>query len=383
MAEIAGLAWSEYGRCQIMKPLLNTSVPFFSRRSMAAAAIEKNIYFFGGVGAGGTESILDVSADLWSFDTGVLTWQAIVQKSLWPSSRRCVGWSAYKKELLLWGGSGIAIEANGASRYNFLNDFWRFNRQSSTWELLRESEDHRITPNINDGVFPFPRYTPVFQAVGDELFLFGGYTEDRLGKRKLNDAWICSDGKWQQVPFSGRQGYLCDVAWPGLRYGCMSAADSRNVYICGGFSDEGDHIDLWKFDMTDRRWDLLSPDMTTQDLPSPRYCSAFALHGRRLYLFGGRSRQHPKLNFNDLWFFDLDARKWSMISGSRTPHEYDAAADFPGYHAKSSSAVVEDCWYILGGEGLHGHVSDFWRFDFVQQTWQLIQAARGDDPKFW
>jgi hypothetical protein len=36
-----------------------------------------------------------------------------------------------------------------------------------------------------------------------------------------------------------------------------------------------------------------------------------------------------------------------------------------------------------GGEGMNGNVSDFWRFDFQKPQWQMAQAARPDDPRFW
>lgn len=351
---------------------------------MAATSHGSSIYFFGGVGATGTESILDVSADLWCFDADALSWRPIAHSStIWPSARRCVGWTTEREHLLLWGGSGISVESDGVRKHNFLNDLWQFDPVAETWLLVRPTDDNRHTP-IDDGdPFPFPRYTPVFQSVGNELFLFGGYTEDRLGKRKLNDAWVRSSNHWQQVPFSAKTGYGVEADWPGLRYGSMATADEACVYVCGGFSDDGDHNDLWCFDMTSRQWHLLTPDHDSGTAPEARYCGAFARYARRLFLFGGRSRRFPKVNFNDLWMFDLDAKVWSRLSDNRSPHRYDSAAEFPGYHAKSSSAIVGQHWYIWGGEGLHGHVSDFWRFDFQKLEWQLIQTARPDDPVFW
>jgi N-acetylneuraminic acid mutarotase len=352
---------------------------------MAAAAVRECIYFFGGVGAGGTESILDVSDELWKFDTHYLRWIKLDRRVPWPAPRRCAGWTAHGGEILLWGGSGIAIKPDGSPQYNFLNDFWKFDTHLEEWEMLRDSDDFRETPFVTDStVFPFPRYTPVFQSIGSDQFLFGGYTEDRLGKRKLNDAWIRHEKRWTQVPFKGRQGYTAETEWPGLRYGSMSTADLSSVYVCGGFSDDGDHIDLWRFDSASKEWLQLAPDATASlDYPHPRYCAAFSIYRDGLFLFGGRSRKDAKLNFNDLWRFDLKQREWSRIHDNRPLHRYDAGANYPGYHAKSSVAVVGSGWYIWGGEGIQGHVSDFWRFDFESLEWQFIQAAREDDPVFW
>jgi len=58
-------------------PLARAPVPFFSRRFMAGGTPGGGIYFFGGAGAGGPESILDLSNALWEFKTGRLAWWQI------------------------------------------------------------------------------------------------------------------------------------------------------------------------------------------------------------------------------------------------------------------------------------------------------------------
>jgi hypothetical protein len=266
-----------------------------------------------------------------------------------------------------------------------MNDSWCYTPSEEKWVLLRGSDDHTKTPFEDNEMspFPIPRYTPVFQSVQQDLFLFGGYTEDRLGKRKLNDAWVCMNSDWHLIPMKQPQGYSKGCQWPGLRYGSMSATDGKDVYVCGGFSDEGDHIDLWRFDMQTHEWKLLFPDGEGVDIPRSRYCAAFSNYDDKLFLFGGRSRSNPKLNFNDLWYFDLRQGKWEIVHDNRSPHIYNIDAKYPGYHAKMSAASVGSHWYIWGGEGLHGHVSDFWQFDFRKMHWHLIQPARDDDPPFW
>lgn len=371
-----------------LAPLLETTPPFFSRRTMVAAPSGKHIYFFGGIGANtGTESILDVSDDFWSFDTQALSWKQIKSSGPWPSPRRWPGLVSSGNGILLWGGSGIAETDDEKTRATYLNDLWRFDIAGSSWECLRETDDHRLSPITGPEVtsFPSPRYTPVMHAFEDKLFLFGGYTEDSIGKRKMNDTWIFRDGAWHDLPAGGgQQGYREGALWPGVRYGSMFAGDGHNVYLCGGFADDGDHIDLWQFDMKEEKWRLLAPDGTDKGRPEPRYCAAMACFDGRLLLFGGRSRSNnPKLIFNDLWSFELGSGSWEKINGNREPHDYTGGAAFPGYHAKSGVAVVDSWWYIFGGEGLRGHVSDFWRFDLLRDEWQLIQRQRSDDPVFW
>ena len=350
---------------------------------MAMCSVGERLVLFGGVGAAGTESILDVSNDCWVFDPASLVWREVEHQGEWPSPRRCVGVAPTASGLFLWGGSGLASTTSGP-RYTFLNDWWHFNPSSGQWSQRRESDDHRSSPTVGAGDrYPCPRYTPVFASVGEEFVLFGGYTEDRLGKRKLNDAWVGDGADWTPVPITGAEGYASLATWPGPRYGCMSAASGSSVFVCGGFSDTGDHNDLWQFDLKSRQWRLLMPESADSSGPVPRYCAALAYDRERLFLFGGRSRRDPKANYNDLWVFDLHTHQWQCLSPNRSPHRYDAGAAFPAYHAKSSAAVVGRNWYVWGGEGQHGHVSDFWRFSLNRHTWELVQAARDDDPRFW
>jgi hypothetical protein len=320
---------------------------------------------------------------MWVFDTKSFGWAQIPVKDPWPAPRRCAGFTTIGVSLSLWGGSGVC-QRKGIAEHNFLNDIWRFWPDKIVWELIQPSDEHRMTPFEDNKKkhHPFPRYTPVYQSVGKEIFLFGGYTEDRLGKRKLNDTWLYFDDLWTYVPEKNPQGYGSNAKSPGVRYGCMSASDGRYAYICGGFSDT-DLIDLWRFDMVSRQWELLYPNISSASIPSKRYSAAFVCYNQKLFLFGGRSRKYPKLNYQDLWIFDLVEGKWIEVAGARGLRADDSSVDWPPYHAKLASALVEDYWYIWGGEGINGHVSDFWRLNLNKFQWQLIQAARNDDPLLW
>lgn len=372
-----------------MRNMLAQSVPFMARRSMAATAHHGNIYFFGGVGAAGTESILDVSNDMWCFDTQTLSWTEVVNAGLshWPSPRRCLGFASTEEGLYLWGGSGLERDANGRLTYTFLNDLWLFHSQDGVWELLAATNDHKECPlNSSKLGRPAPRYTPVWHIRKNTGVLFSGYTEDLLGKRKMNDLWLweISGGHWRKIEQQNLQdGYNPSFGWPGLRYGTMSVSDNNALYVCGGFSDDGDHIDVWRWDLGAESWECLASDNPLEQAPPPRYYGACALYKDGIWIFGGRSRRYPKLNFNDTWRFDILKRKWELVTPQSEVHRYDITAPHIGYHAKSASAFIEDQWYLWGGEGLRGHVSDFWRFNFVHRTWQMIQPARDDDPKFW
>jgi len=355
---------------------LTEPCPFNARRSMmCAASSEGLIFFIGGVGAGMTESILDVSDDMWMFDTRDFEWRQVPRSEPWPSPRRCAGFMAMGLDLCLWGGSGIEQVDDGGTRYTFLNDLWSFDRSRSRWTCLELSDTYDAKIVSRPGL----RYTPNLHLLDDEMFLFGGYTEDARGKRKLNDAWIRQGSTWREVPIAGPAGYSKGSRWPGVRYGSQSATDGTSVFVFGGFSDDGDHNDLWMY--REGSFSLIHGESDTRAVPSPRYCAAFDFHDGGLYLFGGRSRRNPKANYSDLWRFDLAERTWTELHGHGTTDVLGRPT--PGYHAKSSVAVVEDTWYLWGGEGPRGHVSDFWSYSFRDGRWTLISPPRDDDPIFW
>lgn len=360
---------------------MNSVLPFNARRSMAMCSDGELIYCFGGVGKNYTESILDVSNDFYSYDIKNKTWKQLDEsESIMPSSRRCIGFVSSENKIFLWGGSSIC-ELDKRLTYNFLNDFWQYDLKNSVWSRIEPSDDNRISPLDNSK--PSPRYTPIFEKIEDSFILFGGYTEDSLGKRKLNDIWKYKDNKWCLIEFPNKiEGYNFDANYPGIRYGCMSAVDANKLYICGGFSDDGDHIDVWEFDIKLEKWTLLSSDDSVES-PEARYCAAFVFYKDKLILFGGRSRKNPKSNYNDLYEFDLKTKKWKQIQANTDFKTYDKNSTIPAYHAKSSVCLVNHYMYIMGGEGIHGHVSDFWRLNLEDYNWELISPARDDDPIFW
>lgn len=366
-----------------MPNVLTETVPFVARRSMYAAAVGSRIWFIGGVGARtGGEAITDVSDELWRFDTRTGGWTQIDQGDdgqARPEPRRCPGWTSDGRNLFLWGGSGLGED--GQRGITFLNDVWRFEPDNERWTQLEVSERGGGEQPADDPrrARPGPRYTPVWARIGDRSFLATGYTEDPLGRRMLGDAWLESDGEWSMVesPEGGS---------PSPRYGCTFADDGeRFVYVFGGASPGEDHADLWRFDADVRRWERLAGPGGESGAASPagRYCGVMACCGGRVILFGGRSRWRPKENFNDLWIYDVDSRRWECVLEPTDEHRYGADANRPGYHAKCAHAVADDQLHILGGEGRRGHVSDFWRLDLSDMQWRMIAPGRADDPELW
>lgn len=379
-------------------PLLSEPAPLYARRSTKTVTMNDSLYLFGGIGADGSESVLDVNNQLWQFDTEELSWYRIEETDTWPSPRRWPGWDAEGTTAYLWGGSGlrtpdpsepnpnahITAPDDASVTYDFRNDLWKFEPAEAAWTRIEDSDDYRTDEYVKRNR-PQPRYTAVFHRFEGSLFLFSGKTQTAEYENViLGDVWIRdAEGEWEAVERGNAVlGTDVNADWPAARYGTMWAANEQAIFICGGYGEQ-DYNDLWRFDLETRDWQLLSPHRASDDRHAPRYGSAFAYYDQTLYLFGGRSREYPKRNYNDLWEFDLTTREWSQLEENRSPHRYDESATYPGYHSKSANAVVGKYWYIWGGEGRHGHVSDFWRFNLETHEWQFIQPQRQDDPIFW
>jgi Galactose oxidase, central domain len=336
---------------------VNDAVPFRARRSMTATACGSRIYFFGGVGAKtGTESILDVSDELWVYEPSSTAWAEVPHAEPWPEARRCNGFAADGSTVFLWGGSGI-----DGNDYTFLSDLWRLDVDARVWAAVEPS-----------AVAPGRRYFPVFECVASGLVMFGGYTETGDHHGMLDDTWVRESEVWRRVEAG---------VHPVARYGATVGADGDEVVVFGGMTAAGDVADVWRLDAVSGRWTLL--DEGTEAAPAPRYCAAGCIWEGELLVFGGRSRVRPKENYSDLWAFNLASKRWRLVHGGVAEHRYDGSTQTPAYHAKTAHARLGDQFYMWGGEGRDGHVSDFWRLHLSTLEWELLAVARSDDPRFW
>ncbi len=194
------------------------SVPFRGRSLDGDPGCWCRTIFFWWCWHKGTESILDVSDDLWCFETQSVKWRQIQKSGDWPNARRCAGICASGRTIQLWGGSGIET-TEGATRYTFLNDWWQLIYDNNSWQCLQVLALISVSISHDDTSRPVPRYTPVFLSIDGGYFLFGGYTEDCVGKRKLNDAWMVRKSSWDEIQGNKDAGYpaqpnglACDMA---------------------------------------------------------------------------------------------------------------------------------------------------------------------------
>ncbi len=92
--------------------------------------------------------------------------------------------------------------------------------------------------------------------------------------------------------------------------------------------------------------------------PSPRDRHVSIVHNRSIFIFGGYDGFN---RVNDFYEFNVDYNTWQEVlcSGQGQP---------PTPRHSHSAVMYEDSMYVFGGYDGH-YRSDFYRFNFITNTW--------------
>ena len=267
---------------------------------------------------GGRARTNDMSLDdLWRLDVKRERWKKIRVQGPKPEARfghNLV--AANDGTLLLYGGQ------QGAS---FFGDAWRFDPNTKTWTELAGSAPARYGA--------------------------GGAYEERSGTFYITHGFTDAgrfDDTWQVAPFVDSS----SAAVRPLKRCVLGAGAYRGrLYIFGGQSNEDPYLgDLWRLDLSSRRWKELEPDV----LPSERNFYAYAQSGRNWYLQGGRNdRGGSEHGLHDLWRLDMRTGTFKRIRTRNAPP--------PRWG--HGAAIAGDTLVLTGGRTATG--------DVLAETWLL------------
>jgi hypothetical protein len=179
---------------------------------------------------------------------------------------------------------------------------------------------------LSEGDLP-PLRLPGVSWVEGTFYIFGGRGGD---ERFFDDLWACTQTGLNRLDVDGPT--------PDPRYGHSQVTVGGDIYVFGGLKKEnGSHNlfgDLWRYDPDQRRWTLLS-----RDGPSPRYGTAMVGWDDELLVFGGRYLEEEWWFSDETWVFDLAGRTWTRLNPSPTP----------GPRYTPGVGVTEGAMYIYGG----------------------------------
>ncbi|CAL1133193.1 unnamed protein product [Cladocopium goreaui] len=204
------------------------------------------------------------------------------------------------------------------------------------------------------------------------LWLHGGWD----GQRAFRDLWKFDvrSRAWNLVS-SGSAG-------PSERWAHVCAWDpkTRQLWVHGGWNSRSNLQDLWMFHAATERWLHLSLDVspTARDPPAGHdHVAAFDDTGRSLLIHGGDAALNGPgcwdgfRVFRDLWTFDVDAQRWSLLdtgnSGPSARHDHVAVFD----------PTKRRLWIHGGGVISEEGFNDLWTFDVPRLQWSQVASGSG------
>jgi N-acetylneuraminic acid mutarotase len=122
----------------------------------------------------------------------------------------------------------------------------------------------------------YPRYSSLLFS-SNKLYTFGGSDNNELS----NDLhyFDLSTSTWNELfPFN--------TAIPEPRLNSLSFVYNQNLFIFGGQTNSKMLNDLWKFDISNRKWIQMQ---TSGQEPLPRVRSCLILMNETVFLYGGQS----------------------------------------------------------------------------------------------
>ena len=401
---------------------LDTSAP--GGRKYPATWVDNagNLWLFGGIGYDIPTTPQPIYLnDMWeyvgtqSYYGGYPTyWNQVVANlsGHGPTPRwGAISWTDSAGALWLFGGQ--------ESGTGFRNDLWSFNTGTMTWAASSIGGYNANGIYGTKGV-PAPGNVPggrwgataQLDSAGN-LWLFGGFGYDASSTTPglLNDLWEYTTGQqWVWISGSnvinqdgvyGTQGTASPSNVPGGRQASASWIDSSgNFYVFGGYnlspSGQPDAFnDLWKY--SSGQWTWLSGSSTVNqtavygvqgtpsaaNVPGARWSSASWIDAAgRLWLFGGEGYDTTADGtLGDLW--DYSGGQWTWQKGPNsvsrpgvyglTPGEidYPHVINYPGTRWGAGYWVnLNGEFFMFGGEGYDstttsggiGMLNDLWRY---------------------
>jgi hypothetical protein len=312
-----------------------------------------NFWIFGGGGSGDSWG-----SDLWKYNPLANTWTWVKgpgQPYQWgnygtmgvpsitnnPGARQegSASWTDTAGDLWLFG--GWASDINGQT--NVINDLWRYHIATNEWTWMGGA----------DTVYSFGLYGSLFQAsdsfvppcragsvgtwtdVNNNLWLFGGNRIESYG-----DLWRynIASGQWawmggtQELNTSHKYGNLGvedSSNFPGSRLSFARVVDSNYLYLAGGTGPGMQYSDVWEFNLNTNYWTWIGGDSGNVstghyshycstaygDMPRGGTTVCAQLNSCTPFLFIWGGWDFDLNGYNDLWSFDLMARKWRWLSG--------------------------------------------------------------------
>ncbi|KAK8778674.1 hypothetical protein V5799_019986 [Amblyomma americanum] len=293
--------------------------------------------------------------------------------------------TSYKNGMLVWGGYRVGsseelpplrrhqiqrAETDRSTVYLPGNELWFYDTFIEKWTLRNTTGD--VPPGTSGALA---------RALGDAMYLFGGFHTDRNTNQlyRLDLTTLL----WDVVEARGHRPTPCDKMAGWTHRDCL--------YVFGGFGTtpspgvarppdfayvhdmqapwRGWTNQLVKFDTHTNTWNW---PLYKGRAPVARAAHAAAQIGSQVFIFGGR---HQQSRLNDIHRLDLDSMQWSGT--------LDTIGEKPcGRSWHSFTALSEHRIVLYGGfSQTEEPLSDCWLFVVPILTWVRVELQL--PPRLW
>jgi ribosomal protein L7/L12 len=299
---------------------------------------------------GGSNGIGAFFNDTWAYDPAANSWSNLSPAGDVPSVR-------HEHAMVYDAGSGTVILFGGlAADWSNLDDTWAYDPAANTWTELHPAGD-LPTAKTAEG----PRLM-AYDAGTGKAILFGG-----------NTGYF--HGAWAYDPATNtwtHRSPLGDMPSKRLGGSMVYEAVNNQVILFGGCSDlsdpSGSLNDTWAYDLAANTWTDLEP---AGSVPSARALHQMAYDPAtgKVILFGGRSDYTDSSRFfNDTWAYDPAANTWTELHpAGDLPF---ARFGHPMVHDSATGKVI-----LFGGCDGSQVFNDTWAYDPVANTWTELHPA--------
>jgi N-acetylneuraminic acid mutarotase len=383
-------------------------------------------------------------ADLWNYNpaTGQWTWVSGPQTAFVlpnhgtinvsssmnsPGARAgALTWADQSNDILwLFGG-----ETHDSG---FMSDLWKYTISTGQWTWVHGPSTGNNTAVLGTIGVPSVTNNPSARATGTTwrdqdggLWFFGGEAFGRL----YNDVWHYTPSTDEWTWFKGNsnsfvdyvdgpavygtKGVSADANTPSGRFGGNSwIQESAGVlWLFGGkgFDGNGDYglmNDIWKFELSNKRWTWVAGDSTrnqnsvpgTQGVPSTaNKIGAKVSHAiwedasGLVWIFGGQTYGLGcEWESNDLWTYNPTNNEVTWIDGdTNCGNTNNSGTKGVGSTANHPSARIyglgfwqntsSNLFYFFGGQGVDvntstGNLNDLWRFNPTNGQWTWLTGS--------
>ncbi len=293
-----------------------------------------------------------------------------------PSQRGAARMTHVGGELVLFGGFDECFDVATGCEHVFPGDVHHFDLASEQWR--------RVVPTAVGGVLPAPRafHSQAAYFLGESVIVYGGvfYTASF-------SEFVVFDDLWEYLPLREEWRRRSPAnAGPGTRVGAGLQIDGDQIYLFGGLSQERvGHNDLWRYDLRTDRWTQLLPDGAAGS-PPVRYLGQFELddRGNRFLLFGGNVTDPlgEGLQFDDTWAYDIAENRWTQIPTPMPGRVHSAATVYEHHFVVVLGDINDDASECVTNEVSTGQkpTNEVWALDLrpTGDGWDQIPA--GDSP---